>query len=394
MGIIREQTVGVLSTPPKFGCGLAVVGNIPNTQVFDATTGRYEPDYTLTPLTIDPAVAAINGDLPLAATDARGMLANIHWYEVKPDGTLTEITKVGTASTPVGYTVVNTTEGDPAAGRIQVAKNAAPGAPINLRFEADLLIGSDHFHIIKDIAVMCRDTTPAVKCSLDAPDIVDYNPIRDSAEFPVRLRVWENGQDAPTSHFIPVWEVRREDGSWSVYGDDITDYWMEIAADLMSAKIRLDLMGYGASVRVRLKYDRDGNPAAVTLAADDLSMPFCRLECVRNLGGYQHRLLGVTDSLMEWMTEISARVYVEDNRGEITSPERFFSIAVYACPAERSLTTADKVGSGSSVRIPTSVSGGKPMKVGYSVDELSPLLALTVNGTILTVGGSILLAKT
>ncbi len=393
MAIIREQVIGVLSTPPKFGCGLNVVGNVPNSQVFDATSGRFEPDYTLTPLTIDPEVAAIQGDLPMTQTDARAMLANIHWYEIKADGTLTEIVKAGTVSTPAGYTVVDTTEGSATAGRLQVAKNATPGAPINLRFEADLLTGSDRFHIVKDIAVMCRDTTPAVKCSFDTPDILDYNPIRDSAELPVRLRVWENGQDAPAAHFIPVWEVRRDDGSWSVYGAELTDYWMEIAADLMSAKVRLDLMGYGVSVRVRLKYDRDGNPASVTLADGDLSMPFCRLECVRNLGDWQYKLLGVPSSIMEWMTDFQVKVYIEDNKGEITSPEKFFRIAVYACPYGRSLTESDKVGSGQNVRIPMSISGGKPMKIGSSVEELSPLLALTSGGAFLTVNGAILLVK-
>lgn len=393
MGIIREQTVGILSNPPKFGCGLTVVGNVPNSQTFDATTGRYEPDFSLTPLTIDPEVAAINSDIPLSSTDARKLLANMHWYEVNADGTTTEILVAGSVSSPVGYSVVNTTEGDALAGRIQLAKNASPGTPIMLRFEADLLSGQDRFHIIKDIAVQCRDTSPAVSCKFDTPDIVAYNPIRDTAELPVQLRVWENGHDAVSSHFIPVWEVRRSDGTWSEYGSDLTDYWMEIATDLMSAKIDLAEMGYDISVRVRLRYDRNGNPSAVTLAADDLSVPFCRLECLRHIGKYDHRLLGVPDSRESWVTEVVARVCIEDAQGEIADPELYFKVVIYACPADRSLTTSDVVANACSARIPMSIAENKPIRVGHTVDELSPLLAPTVNGDILTVGGQIPLIR-
>lgn len=393
MGIIREHMVGILTNPPKFGCGLTVVGNVPNSQTFDATTGRYEPDFTLSPLTIDPEVAAIDSDTPLSSTDARKFLANMHWYEVNSDGTVTEILVAGNVSSPVGYSVVNTTEGDPLAGRIQLAKNALPGTPIMLRFEADLLSGQDRFHIVKDISVQCRDTSPAVSCKFDTPDVVTYNPVRDTAELPVRLRVWENGHDADSSHFIPVWEVRRSDGTWSGYGSELTDYWMEIASDLMSAKINLDRMGYGISVRVRLRYDRDGNPSAITLAADDLSVPFCRLECLRHIACYDHKLLGIPDSRESWVTEVVPRVYIEDARGEITDPERYFKVTIYACPAGRSLTVSDIVANSCMARIPVSIAGGKALKIGCSVDELSPLLALTVDGSILTAGGTILLAK-
>ena len=369
------------------------MGNVPNMQSFDVTSGRYEPDYTLTPLTIDPEVAAIQGDTPLAVSDARKLLANMHWYEIGADGTVTEILLAGPVSTPVGYTVVNTKEGDALAGRIQVAKNAHPGSPLQLRFEADLLSGSDVFHIEKDINVICRDSTPAVQCKFDTPDIVDYNPIRDTTELPVQLRVWENGRDAPAAHFIPVWEVRRGDGTWSEYGSELTDYWMTVAADSMSAKIRLDLMGYGVSVRVRLKYDRECDPASVILDPDDLSMPFCRLECLRTFRKYDSKMIKMPASLREWMTEVTPEIYFEDNDGQIMNPDTFFRTVIYACPVGRSLTVADVVATGCKARIPTSISGGKAMHVGYSVDELSPLLALTYDGAYLTVGGALLLAK-
>lgn len=382
-GIIREQTLGMLLTPPKFGCGLVVVGNVPNIQVFDATNGSYEPNYSLTPLTIDPVVAAIDGDMPMSTNDARTMLTNIHWYEISTTGALTPIVISGSTSTPVGYTALNATEGSPLAGRIQVAKNASPDSPVRLRFEADLIYAADVFHVVKDISVTCRDVSPSVRCKFDTPDVVAYNPIHDSSEQPITLRVWENGRTADPTHFIPVWEVRRDDGSWSEYdpydpttgAGTPTDYWLDIAADKMSAQLNMDLMGDGVSIRVRLKYDREGNPAAITLAADDLSVPFCRLEATRTLGRYDSRMSGMTNTLAKWTSELRPEVIFKDNQGDITNPDNFFRVTFYAGPASRALAESDKIGVGRSMKIPASRGGSSGLNVGYAVEEIGPYKA-------------------
>ncbi len=205
MGIIREQTLSIISTPPKFGCGLSAVGNVPNLQRYDAASASYEPNYALTPLTVQVDVAAIDGDTPMSAINARTLLANVHWYEISAAGTRTEIVVTGTTSTPAGYASLINTEGNANAGQLQICKNAAPGVPINLLFEADLVTGSDTFHIAMPYSIQCRDITPSVRCKFDTPDIVPYNPIHDQPTLPISLRVWENGSDADPTHFIPVW---------------------------------------------------------------------------------------------------------------------------------------------------------------------------------------------
>lgn len=395
MAIIREQTLGILSTPPKFGFGLSASGNVSNNQTYDATTDSYSPNYTLTPLTIQVNVAAIDSDMPMSTLNARTLLANIHWYELSPNGTRTEIVITGGASTPAGYAQLINTEGDADAGRLQVAKNAVPGAPIILQFEADLQYGSDTFHIIENFNIQCRDTTPSIRCKFDSPDIVPYNPIHDADTMPIALMVWENNRTADPTHYIPVWEVRRDDGSWSEYGDEPTDYWLEIATDKLSAVLNFDLMGDGVNIRVRLKYDRGGNPAGVTLAANDVSVPMCRLECNRNLGRYDHQLLNVTNTLAEWSTVIRPTVVFKDNKGEIADPDKFFLVTFYAGPGGSALTTANVVGTGRTVDIPCSKASAAGLKIGYSVEEIGPYKAWEdSDGKILTdADGSILLIR-
>ena len=395
MGIIHEQVLGMLQTPPKFGCGLSVAGNVPNLQRFDGTTGSYEPNYTLTPLTVHVDVAAIDGELPLTSINARTLLTNIHWYELSAAGARTEIVMKGNASTPAGYASLVNTEGAANAGQLQIAKNAAPGEPLQLMFEADLIYGSDVFHIELPFSVQCRDTTPSVRCKFDTPDVVAFNPIHDSTTLPVVLTVWENNREAERSHFIPVWEVRREDGSWSEYGAELTDYWMSIAADRMSASLDMDLMGDGVSVRVRLRYDREGNPAGVTLAADDLSVPFCRFEAVRSLGRYDSAMLNMTNTLAEWSTVMRPEVVFKDNKGNIADPDKFFRVTVYAGQPGKALTTADVVGTGRVVNIPRSRGNASGLKVGYSVDEIGPFKAWAdADGALITdADGALLLIR-
>lgn len=395
MGLIHEQVLGILRTPPKFGCGLSVAGNVPNIQRYDATNGSYEPNYTMTPLTVQVDVAAIDGELPLTSLNGRTLLTNIHWYELSADGTRTEIVVNGNASTPPGYASLVNTEGTANAGELQIAKNAVPGEPIQLMFEGDVVYNSDVFHIQLPFSVQCRDTTPAVRCKFDTPDVIPFNPIHDATTMPISLSVWENNRSADPTHFIPVWEARREDGSWSEYGAELTDYWLDIASDKMSATLDMDLMGDGVSVRVRLRYDREGNPAAVTLAAGDLSVPFCRFEAVRSLGRYDHQMLNVTNTLAEWTTVIRPEIVFKDNKGNITDPDKFFRVTVYAGPVGSALTTANAVGTGRIVNIPRSRGSATGLKIGYSVDEIGPYKAWAdADGDIITdADGAILLIR-
>lgn len=392
---IYEQSLGIVSNPPKVGVGISAVGNVPALQRYDAIANSYEPDYTLTPLTLQIDVAAVDANNLFDKVNARKFLTNIHWYELSAEGSRTEITIGTTGSTPSGYSQLYNNEGNEDAGRLQIAKNAAPGVPIMLQFEADLVTGDDVFHICRNFNVSCRDVTPSVRCLFDVPDVTPYNPIHDADDMGLQLTVWENNGPADPAHFIPVWEARRDDGSWTEYGTEITDYWLEIAADKMSATLHRSLMADGVSVRVRLKYDRYGNPGSVTLAPGDISVPCCRMECLRSFGKYDHHLFNVTNSLAAWVTQIRTEVVFKDNKGDIADPDQYFIVTMYAGQQGKTLSASDIVGTGRIQSIPTQKAAGKGLKVGYTVEEIGPLKALAdSDGAVLTDSdGSILLIK-
>lgn len=400
----KQHVLGVVKDPPFVSIALVASGGISDLQKYDASSGSYDPDYTITPLTIEPSIAVVDNSTPFGAVNARTLLTNIHWYEIGPSGN-TEITFNGSTPSIPGYATLDNTEGSATAGRLQVAKNAAPGAPIQLLFKAVLVVGPDSYKIERTFSVKCRDNTPSVRCKFDAPGGEFYNPIHDADDLKIRLDVWENDKPCPAANFIPVWEVFRDDNSWSEYGSDVTDYWLDIATDKMSAVLHRPLMGDEASIRVRLRYDADGNPSSVTLSPTSI-VPSCTFNTHRTYGNYQTRLEGVTNTLADWVKEVRPKVVFKDGKGDIQNPSKYFAIDFYARKADGSaITAADFVGSASEssdgwgleLLMSTAKADGGALNIVYDTDcEIGPLKALVdaADGKVLAdADGAIILAR-
>ena len=100
--------------PLQLDISITTVGSVPDSQNYDANTGEYTPDYTLTNLIIQPNVSRMDKDEVLTAGSINHLLANVKWYEII-DGTRSIIESVNT-----NYEIT-TTGGN--AGRIKVKKN-------------------------------------------------------------------------------------------------------------------------------------------------------------------------------------------------------------------------------------------------------------------------------
>lgn len=66
--------------PLQVDISFTTSGSIPNRQNYDAATGEYTPDFTLTPLIIQPEVSVIDKDEVLQAGRVNQSLTNIAWY--------------------------------------------------------------------------------------------------------------------------------------------------------------------------------------------------------------------------------------------------------------------------------------------------------------------------
>ena len=103
--------------PLQLQISLAVEGSVPDQQNYNADTKEFTPDYTITPVVIQPVISILDKDAVLQAGRVNQSLTNIRWYEII-NGTKTLI-----ASDNASYEI--TTSGGNA-GRIKVKFQSTP----------------------------------------------------------------------------------------------------------------------------------------------------------------------------------------------------------------------------------------------------------------------------
>lgn len=306
--------------PLQISRTIAVDGSVPARQTYDAESGTFTPDYTMTPLIIQPRIGRLDKDEILSAGNINHLLANVRWYEIV-DGTKTLI-----ATTNTDYEV--TTSGGNA-GRIKVKKNAEPQRPITLEFYAEYQdTRTNQLHIIQDtFAVMCRNSTALPVLYLDAADQTIYDPLIDVADQVVTPSLKLGTKECEMGKRLFVWELLRDDGTWSAIGSDATlDYCAEVAADGGSVTIHRDLMGASLALRCRAKYDPDGNPSGVTL--NDGS-PSKAVEFVRRIHKYDFDIVDCPVNIPGGLLAIAPRASIFDTHGEIANAEKELIVLWY-----------------------------------------------------------------
>ena len=286
--------------PLQINIGFAVDGSVPSTQNYDADTATYTPDYTLTPLIIQPQVSCMDKDEVLQAGSINHQLANIKWYEIT-GGVSTLI-----QSTDTHYEI---TASGSNAGRIKVKKNAQPRTPITLEFHAEFCdprTGQIH-RIIRTFLIKCTNATMSPpQLLLDAADQTPYNPLTDPDEQTVHASLRVGMHECPVANRAFVWDVYRTDtDTWTKVGADTTlDYDVEVAADGASCKVNRALMGHELHLRCRAKYDANG-VSAKTVAINASAPAFVYADDFKTLVGQASIRLtasvqGITAPTYKW----------------------------------------------------------------------------------------------
>ena len=315
--------------PLQISRTIAVDGSVPARQTYDADTGEYSPDYTLTPLIIQPRIGRLDKDEILSAGCINHLLANVKWYEIV-DGAKTLIT------TDNANYEVTTSGGN--AGRIKVKKNAQPQRPITLEFYAEYEdTRTGQLHIIQDtFAVVCGNSTAVPVLYLDAADQTIYDPLIDQDTQTVHASLKLGSKECEASKRVFVWELYREDGTWSEVGADATlDYCATVAADGASCTIDRSLMGASLGLRCRAKYDVDGNPASVALTD---SSPSKIVEFVRRIHKFDFDIVDCPVNIPSGLLAIAPRASIYDTHGEISNPEKELLVLWYVATNKASGT--------------------------------------------------------
>ncbi len=356
--------------PLQINIGFAVDGSVPNKQNYDADTGTYTPDYTLTPLIIQPQVSCMDKDEFLAAGSINHQLANVKWYEIVGGvSTLIE-------STNTNYEVI-TSGGQ--AGRIKVKKNAQPKVPITLEFHAefsDLRTGQLHT-IVRTFAVTCGNSTMfAPQLILDAADQTIYNPLTDPDTQTVHASLRLGVNECATANRIFVWEIYRADsGTWTEVGTDTTlDYDVTVAADGASCTVNRNLMGTELYLRCRAKYDMGGNPSSVALTD---AAPCKIVAFIRRIPKFEFDITGVPVNIPVGILAITPEASIWNAKGAIQNPEKELLPLWYIATNKASGTLSyTQVAHGLKPTVPTkTMSASYGAVIGLDVKDVGPLCA-------------------
>ena len=238
---------------------ITAVSSVPDKQTFDANSGTYTPDYSLTPLTIRANISVIDLDGVIASGEINSKLANIRWYEII-NGVETII-----ASTDSNYIIG--AEGSADAGQIQVRRNVDPAMPLTLVFRAEYVDPRTNQIFQFNLSKLIRSYTEAAspRLELDSPAQVIYNPIRHPDKQTIKASFTIAGTEIAAAYRDFIWQILRSGGTWSDVGNSVDgdlDYDVEVSADKTSVTVDRSLMGDSLTLRCIARYDAGGNPSA------------------------------------------------------------------------------------------------------------------------------------
>jgi hypothetical protein len=298
--------------PLQLNIAISVDGSVPDKQNYNADADTFTPDYTLTPVILQPQVSRLDKDEIVSPGNINGLLANVKWYEII-NGVRTLIGS--------GNTNYEVTASGGQAGRIKVKKNAQPELPITLEFYAEYLDSrTNQVSVIRGThTVKCSNSTPFIpELFLDAADQTIYNPLIDPDSQAVHASLRVGAAECATANRQFVWEVLRSNNTWSAAGGQNSDYWLSISNDGTTCTVNRKLMGGNQYIRCRAKYDPDGNPGSVTL---NDAAPCAVVAFVRRLPKYEYDIAGVPVDIPPGILAVCPEVYIWDVNGPVENPQ-------------------------------------------------------------------------
>lgn len=370
---------------------ISPAGAVGNTQNYNGSLNEWAPDYTLSPLVLCPSVKVIDPDAR-SSSDVTANLADVVWCEVS-QGVETAIT--GNEASPHDATKKKYTLGTAANGwRLQLNANINPGEKLSLRFKAKYLDTrkSSVLVLSYDCVVFCHNETVATPVLVvDFPETSKWDPIyhASSSTVKIKAKMMLPSGEVPSGKTIFVWDMLRDDGSWSAIGSSILDNEVSVNSDGSELTLDRSIMGTRIDLRVRAKFDPDGNPSSVTL--DDTS-PEKRISCVRELCAFDYENT-TPRNVPPDSTRMRLSCIIFSAKGNLPTPERELEFIWYTATNATSPSYAE-IGRGQNIDVSTSFVTASGGMTAVEVKDRGPLKYLRLpTGEYLTVDGKLLMAR-
>lgn len=305
--------------PLQLTYGISVFGSVPGKQDYNADEDTYTPDYTITPLVLQPSVSIRDKDEVLESGNVNAELANVKWYE-------------GSSTSPIGTesTDFEIVQDGGTKGQIKIKKNATVNNPITMRFYGEYVDSrtGQIFVINMSYLIQCKNSTECVPVlDVNAADVTIYNPLKDVDIQTVTASLRIGAKECDKSKRKFVWEVyRTEDAMWTEVGQDELDYDITLSDDGTSCTVDRSLMGEALYMRCRAKYSKSGDPDSIELA--DASP--CKLFAfVRRIPKFEFNIMGVPANIPSGTPEINPEAQIWDTNGLLDNVEKELMVLWY-----------------------------------------------------------------
>lgn len=214
---MKLKSVGgrVVHSPLSYSFNMLELGGS-YVQKYDAVSGEFIPDRTLTPYTMKPQLVISDPDGNIPDGEYSSALVNVLWkVTLYSDNEKTVLT----AGKDYSVDSVNA---------LSFAKNIRVGDTVTVEFSADYLNRvreeTAHFAWRKSLTTM-EETSVNLSLEVRAPHKVDFSPFKKYGEFPIEA-VLRNGADVITEDkAVYLWQTFDEDSrAWREISDT-DDLW-------------------------------------------------------------------------------------------------------------------------------------------------------------------------
>ena len=332
----KQRKIEVNYKPLKTSASMEVVGSVADRQFYNAVTGEFAPDYTLTPLTLFPRCTATDPDNYTKSGTINSALTNIRWYE-NLRGTRKEITSGNT-----DYTIV--TSGDNK-GQISVKKNSSVLTPITLEFSADYedTRTKQVFQFNLTAVIIVSDATDAQPVlTIDSAATVDWNPVRDVLQQTITAKLMAGDTDVTTKAGATFfWYRKLDNGNLEQIVDGNGDNdWEVVSVNKNVLVIDRDFIGEQQTYVCRAHYNTGGTQASAPVSADPTATTTIR----RRIPKVECDWKGVTCGVPGGTMYILPIGFIRDSMGVIPNPEEWFKFVWYTKAAGAASFTRAAIG--------------------------------------------------
>ena len=339
-------------------------------QKYDAVTGEYSADRTLTPFTLQPQFSVSDKEGVLSG-DHTGDLVNCVW-EVSA--------RVGNASPVRGthYTVNDVTHA------LTLNFNLDPDTTGYVRFTADYVDRKrkDVLKVAWEKTLSCVSATEwKVTLGTEWQMRTDLIPWKDRGVFPINVQLRNGETDITDASAVYIWEIY-EGSSWRVV-DPSRDFWCRGGVNTKQLTIE---QKYVQRILIRCKAWPLGMTSELQVQAFLLR---------RFYGSYDDDLDILEGSYIfpETSRAVAEAYVVNRSGGRIANPEQYFDIEILY---NKGYGSWWHVAHGVRGEVPRSmfpVDTTMRVQFGEVTRELSALLPIAIDGSILTMDGDIVVGQ-